>query len=194
VESGHIFIINEIMYFHVVLARSLICTLRSPQVMNGTQNRCLFLLTPFVSLHETQHLTPAVGVFQRTNCSHLWFVYRKLKSVTLRTSGLSVRSFFLRSAPAVKGIWIPHGTISLTANIDPEYSEVQRSTAKRRMLTAPWQPQSFAPEITGVRIKLSRNRITEISKPCPWYAARYQSDVSGEDMLFSATPRKSSTL
>ena len=139
-EFGHIFIINEIMYFHVVLARSLICTLRSPQVMNGTQNRCLFLLTPFISLHETQHLTPAVGVLQRTNCSHLWFVYRKLKSVTLRTSGLSVRSFFLRSAPAVKGIWIPHGTISLTANIDPEYSEVQRSTAKRRMLTAPWQP------------------------------------------------------
>jgi hypothetical protein len=108
------------MFFHVVLARSLTCTLRSPQVTNGAQIRCPILPTPFISLHETQHLTPAAGVFQRTNCSHLWFVYRKWKSVTLRTSGLTVRSFFLRYASAVKGIWIRHGTISLTANIDTE--------------------------------------------------------------------------
>jgi hypothetical protein len=98
-KAGHIFIINEIMHFHVVLARSLICTLRSPQVTNETQNTCPILPTSFISVHETQHLTPAVGVFQKSNFSHLWFVYRKLKSVTLRTSGLIARSFFLRSAP-----------------------------------------------------------------------------------------------
>ena len=112
-------ILNEILYFHVVLARSLICTLRSPQVMNGTHNSCSILLTPLMSLHDTQHLTPAVGVFKRTKCSHLRFVYRKLKAVTLRTSELTVRSVALRSAAAVKGIWIRHGTISLTANVDP---------------------------------------------------------------------------
>jgi hypothetical protein len=151
------------MYFHVVLARSLICTLRSPQVMNETQKRCPILPTSFISVHETQHLTPEVGVFQKTNFSHLWFVYRKLKSVTVRTSGLIARSFFLWSAPAVKGIWIRHGSISLTANIDPELPLLSiivgtrhpprpspsDSTTKQRMFTAPWQPQSFAPEITG---------------------------------------------
>lgn len=154
------------MYFHVVLARSLICTLRSPQVMNGTQNKCPIILTPFISLHETQHLTPAVGVFQRTNCSHLWFVYRKLKSVTLRTSRLTGRSFFLRSAPAVKGIWIRYGTISLTENVDPElllFSIIAGTPPPPIAQRSGLCSQPFAPEITGVRINLSRNRITEVS-------------------------------
>jgi hypothetical protein len=152
----------------VTLARGLICTLRSPPVMNGTQNSCPILLTLFISVHATPD--PCTGRISENKLFTPIVRVQKIKVGYSKNQWAYCPLSFLATCPCcerhLETAWHyqPHSKHWPRASVTQNYCMHQTSpppdsTLGRRMLIAPWQPQPLAPEIIGVRINLSRNRI-----------------------------------